>query len=54
MAGAIRWARFLFHRIKYAILPFLKVPEMLDCEKNKVVSYFKTLYVTINVKLFIH
>uniref|UniRef100_A0A669FBB8 Dynein axonemal heavy chain 10 n=1 Tax=Oreochromis niloticus TaxID=8128 RepID=A0A669FBB8_ORENI len=40
VAGAIRWAQFLFHRIKFAILPFLKVPEMLDCEKNKVVKKY--------------
>lgn len=45
VAGAIRWTRFLFHRIKYAILPFLKVPEMLDCEKNKVFAQAREKYV---------
>ncbi|XP_037633762.1 dynein heavy chain 10, axonemal [Sebastes umbrosus] len=36
VAGAIRWVRSLFHRIKYSILPILKVPEMLKSEQGKV------------------
>lgn len=39
MAGAIRWVRSLFHRIKHTILPFLQEPEMLEGEQSKVVSY---------------
>lgn len=38
VAGAIRWAQFLFHRLKRTILPFLKVPEMLKCELISAVS----------------
>ncbi|XP_043967273.1 dynein axonemal heavy chain 10 [Gambusia affinis] len=34
VAGAIRWARALARRIKKTILPFLKVPEMLDSEQT--------------------
>uniref|UniRef100_A0A3Q2PNV9 Dynein axonemal heavy chain 10 n=1 Tax=Fundulus heteroclitus TaxID=8078 RepID=A0A3Q2PNV9_FUNHE len=34
VAGAIRWARALVHRIKQTILPFLKVPEMLSSEQT--------------------
>lgn len=38
IAGAIRWAQFLFHRLKCTILPFLKVPEMLKCALISAVS----------------
>ncbi|XP_030593055.1 dynein heavy chain 10, axonemal isoform X2 [Archocentrus centrarchus] len=51
VAGAIRWARFLFHRIKHAILPFLNVPEMLDCEQNKVFAQAKDKYVEMAERL---
>lgn len=40
MAGAIRWVQSLIHRIKHTILPFLKMPEMLESEQSKAVSYF--------------
>lgn len=40
VAGSIRWVRSLLHRIKRTILPFLEVPEMLESEQSKVVSYF--------------
>ena len=40
VAGAIRWVRSLFHRIKHTILPFLKMPEMLETEEGNMVSYF--------------
>ncbi|XP_031164939.2 dynein heavy chain 10, axonemal [Sander lucioperca] len=35
VAGAIRWVQSLIHRIKHTILPFLKVPEMLESEQSK-------------------
>nr|XP_046243361.1 dynein axonemal heavy chain 10 [Scatophagus argus] len=35
VAGAIRWAQSLFRRLKHTILPFLKVPEMLESEQSK-------------------
>lgn len=38
VAGAIRWAQFLFHRLKQTIILFLKVPEMLKCELINVVN----------------
>lgn len=43
VAGAIRWVQSLFHRLKHTILPFLKVPEMLESEQIKAVSYFTSL-----------
>lgn len=43
VAGAIRWAQFLFQRLKRTILPFLKVPEMLKCELISAVSSFTLL-----------
>lgn len=43
VAGAIRWAHSLFHRLKHTILPFLEVPEMLESEQIKAVSYFTWL-----------
>ncbi|XP_041853005.1 dynein heavy chain 10, axonemal [Melanotaenia boesemani] len=36
VAGAIRWASMMLHQIKQTILPFLKVPEMLDSEQIKM------------------
>ncbi|KAK9522770.1 hypothetical protein VZT92_019216 [Zoarces viviparus] len=33
VGGAIRWAHSISHRIKQTILPFLKVPEMLESER---------------------
>ncbi|XP_062273833.1 dynein axonemal heavy chain 10 [Scomber scombrus] len=39
VAGAIRWVRSLFHRIKHAILPFLKIPEMLESEQGKAAKH---------------
>lgn len=38
VAGAIRWAQFLFHRLKQTIILFLKVPEMLKCELINTVN----------------
>uniref|UniRef100_A0A3P8UAE7 Dynein axonemal heavy chain 10 n=1 Tax=Amphiprion percula TaxID=161767 RepID=A0A3P8UAE7_AMPPE len=35
VAGAIGWARFLFRRLKQTILPFLKVPELVESEQGK-------------------
>ncbi|CAG5923192.1 unnamed protein product [Menidia menidia] len=35
VAGAIRWAGVILHHIKQTILPFLKVPEMLESEQIK-------------------
>lgn len=40
VAGAIRWAQFLFHRLKHTIILFLKVPEMLKCELIHTVNYY--------------
>uniref|UniRef100_A0A3Q3MNV8 Dynein axonemal heavy chain 10 n=1 Tax=Mastacembelus armatus TaxID=205130 RepID=A0A3Q3MNV8_9TELE len=42
VAGSIRWARFLLHRIKQTILPFLEVPEILDSEQCKVDKFTQT------------
>uniref|UniRef100_A0A7N8XJR9 Dynein axonemal heavy chain 10 n=1 Tax=Mastacembelus armatus TaxID=205130 RepID=A0A7N8XJR9_9TELE len=39
VAGSIRWARFLLHRIKQTILPFLEVPEILDSEQLRLKDY---------------
>lgn len=57
MAGAIRWVRSLFHRIKHTILPFLEVPEMLEGEQSKAVSCFTVAQLYrfgVNIKLFRH
>ncbi|KAM3610556.1 uncharacterized protein V6R79_005609 [Siganus canaliculatus] len=35
VTGAIRWAQCLLLRLKSAFLPFLNVPELLECEKGK-------------------
>ncbi|XP_028292993.1 dynein heavy chain 10, axonemal [Gouania willdenowi] len=48
VAGAVRWARFFFYRIKKNILPFLKVPEMLDSEMTEVA---KRKYTELAVQL---
>ncbi|XP_075882096.1 dynein axonemal heavy chain 10-like isoform X2 [Nelusetta ayraudi] len=48
VAGAIRWAQFLFHRLKRTILPFLKVPEMLKCE---LIGAAKAKYVEMAMKI---
>ncbi|KAL7391500.1 hypothetical protein ABVT39_010104 [Epinephelus coioides] len=47
VAGAIRWVRFLFHRIKRTILSFLDVSEMLENEQSKAA---KDKYTEIAVK----
>ncbi|XP_033947329.1 dynein axonemal heavy chain 10 [Pseudochaenichthys georgianus] len=36
VARAIRWAQSLVHPIKQTLLPFLKEPQMLECENMKV------------------
>uniref|UniRef100_A0A3Q3JRK8 Dynein heavy chain tail domain-containing protein n=1 Tax=Monopterus albus TaxID=43700 RepID=A0A3Q3JRK8_MONAL len=40
VAGSIKWTRSLLHRIKQTILSFRDVPEILESEQYKVVSYF--------------
>ncbi|XP_030648846.1 dynein heavy chain 10, axonemal [Chanos chanos] len=35
VAGAIHWERSLFQRIKYTIVRFLEVPEMMETEEGK-------------------
>ncbi|XP_044232976.1 dynein axonemal heavy chain 10 isoform X2 [Thunnus albacares] len=48
VSGAVRWVRSLFHRIKHTILPFLKVPEMLESEQGKAA---KQKYTEMAVKI---
>lgn len=45
VAGAIRWAQFLFHRLKQTIILFLKIPEMLKCELINMVNQQLNIYV---------
>ncbi|XP_029296329.1 dynein heavy chain 10, axonemal [Cottoperca gobio] len=48
VAGAIRWAQSLCHRIKHTILPFLKVPEMMESEQSKMA---KDKYIQMAVQI---
>ncbi|XP_054466216.1 dynein axonemal heavy chain 10 [Anoplopoma fimbria] len=48
VAGAIKWAQSLFHRIKQTILPFLDEPEMLESEQCKVA---KDKYMEMSMKI---
>lgn len=44
VAGAIKWAEFLFQRLKHIILRFLKVPEMLKCDLMNAVNDFTSFH----------
>ncbi|CAJ1068269.1 LOW QUALITY PROTEIN: dynein heavy chain 10%2C axonemal [Xyrichtys novacula] len=48
VAGAIRWVRFLLHRLKKTILPFLQMPEMAESDQAKVI---KKNYLEVAVKM---
>ncbi|KAL6114194.1 dnah10 [Pungitius sinensis] len=48
VAGAVRWAHSLFHRIKNTILPFLKVPEMLESQQCQAA---KEKYMEMSMKI---
>ncbi|XP_031712248.1 dynein heavy chain 10, axonemal [Anarrhichthys ocellatus] len=48
VGGAIRWAQSIFHRIKHTILPFLKVPEMLESERF---NEAKGKYVEMSIRI---
>uniref|UniRef100_A0A3B4BIB4 Dynein heavy chain tail domain-containing protein n=1 Tax=Periophthalmus magnuspinnatus TaxID=409849 RepID=A0A3B4BIB4_9GOBI len=43
VAGAIRWARSLMHRIQKTILPFLKERDMMSCEEGQLVKKYTEL-----------
>ncbi|KAK7889071.1 hypothetical protein WMY93_024631 [Mugilogobius chulae] len=48
VAGSIRWARSLMHRIQKTILPFLKVPDMMRSEQGQLA---KEKYTVLALKL---
>ncbi|KAM4590913.1 dynein axonemal heavy chain 10 isoform 1-T1 [Odontesthes bonariensis] len=49
VTGAIRWAGVILHHIKQTILPFLKVPEMLESEQIKAAKD-KYLKIAVQIK----
>ncbi|XP_055020703.1 dynein axonemal heavy chain 10 [Boleophthalmus pectinirostris] len=48
VAGAIRWARSLMHRIQKTILPFIKEGQMMSCEEGQLA---KEKYTKLALKL---